>query len=542
MAEGMLRVAQLNAGSLLEPGWDERREVVVSWLDHLAPDVVCLQEVWRDGSGTDTAAWIVDRLGGDDWYWRFGGHPFAESFWPDPSLAFGSAILSRWPIDEHAHHRLPVIEGQDAVVDGVPWELLHVRTAGLDVFSTHLAPAPTHGLHRHRQVVAIDDHVRRVRGSLDDLRFGAEREAMPAILCGDFNAEPDSDEIRFLCGLTPLGGRTTYWVDAWREAGAGPGQHVRPAGQPAGGGDERDHQAHRLRVRGRPVPARRGRRPRPVGLARLRRVAHRPRRQRPLGPGGRPRLAHPPRPPDPTPSAISTQVLVAPTTRTVGKRQVRPRSQAPAARLRTAPTTSSGPVPDLFVGHLDDLEPRRRAASAIRVRRRAPCRRAPSGSASLCTSTTSGTPLVAEVDPTDPPVAPGVDLAAASRARPPAQDRREPPLEVAGRRDVVVAALVEQLAHHGHAVAARAGELVERSAQRWARHRRRRHRFSSTLGRAGDGRSRTTGAPTTSGRTTGIAVERRHVAGRQPGDARAGPASCGPSPPSADRPRPRAPG
>ena len=30
---------------------------------------------------------------------------------------------------------------------------------------------------------------------------------MPAILCGDFNAEPDSDEIRFLCGLTTLDGR-----------------------------------------------------------------------------------------------------------------------------------------------------------------------------------------------------------------------------------------------------------------------------------------------------------------------------------------------
>ena len=46
---------------------------------------------------------------------------------------------------------------------------------------------------------------------------------MPAILCGDFNAEPDSDEIRFLSSLTALEGRTTFWQDAWRVAGDGPG-------------------------------------------------------------------------------------------------------------------------------------------------------------------------------------------------------------------------------------------------------------------------------------------------------------------------------
>jgi endonuclease/exonuclease/phosphatase family metal-dependent hydrolase len=47
---------------------------------------------------------------------------------------------------------------------------------------------------------------------------------MPAILCGDFNAEPDSDEVRFLTSLTALGGRTTFYQDAWRVAGdGGPG-------------------------------------------------------------------------------------------------------------------------------------------------------------------------------------------------------------------------------------------------------------------------------------------------------------------------------
>ncbi|HEX6570129.1 MAG TPA: endonuclease/exonuclease/phosphatase family protein [Acidimicrobiales bacterium] len=224
MAEGVLRVAQLNAGSLLEPHWDERRQAIVAWLEHLAPDVVCLQEIWQDASGANTAGWIVDQMPDAGWHWRFGGAPFDASVWPDPEMRFGSAILSRWPIDDHAYHRLPVVAGIDPFVEHVPWELLHARTAGLDVFSTHLAPAPEHGLHRARQVLAIDDHIHDVRGDLDTVvPFGPVREAMPPILCGDFNAEPDSDEIRFLCSLAPLDGRTTGYQDAWRVAGDGPG-------------------------------------------------------------------------------------------------------------------------------------------------------------------------------------------------------------------------------------------------------------------------------------------------------------------------------
>jgi endonuclease/exonuclease/phosphatase family metal-dependent hydrolase len=224
MADDVLRVVQLNVGSLLEPGWDERRHEIVAWLSHLDPDVVCLQEVWEDVNTANTAGWIAERLPRMGGHWVFGGAPLAEALWPDPSLRFGSAVLSRWPIDEHAHHRLPVGPDPDAIVAGVPWELLHVRTAGLDVFSCHLAPAPTHGLHRQVQVVAIDDIIRAARGDQDALAgFGQRRASMPAILCGDFNAEPDSDEIRFLCALHALEGRTVYYQDAWRVAGDGLG-------------------------------------------------------------------------------------------------------------------------------------------------------------------------------------------------------------------------------------------------------------------------------------------------------------------------------
>lgn len=228
-APDALRVVTLNVGSLLEPDWVSRRSEIVAWLVDLDADVVCLQEVWEDAAGANTAGWIAERLAGPDAtrpvHWVFGGAPFGPHLWPDESLRFGSAVLSRWPIEEMHHHRLPILEDDpDPFVRGVPWEAVHVRTAGLDLFSCHLAAAPTQGLHRQRQVLAIDEIVRAARADADAMpERGRTRDAMPVIVCGDFNAEPDSDEIRFLCSLTALDGRTTFYQDAWRVAGDGPG-------------------------------------------------------------------------------------------------------------------------------------------------------------------------------------------------------------------------------------------------------------------------------------------------------------------------------
>jgi endonuclease/exonuclease/phosphatase family metal-dependent hydrolase len=224
VTDGQLRILQLNAGSLLEPWWDQRRDEIVAWVRELQPDIACFQEVWQSATSPNTVGWIADALG-DGRHWTFGGGPLDPSLGREESLRFGSAVLSRWPIESTEYVALPLADaGPDDYVRKSPWELLHVRTAGLDVFSTHLAPAPTDGNHRRLQVLAIDDHVRRVRGDVDAVVVGRRRSAMPAILCGDFNAEPDSDEIRFLCGLTMLDGRTTFWQDAWAVAGdGGPG-------------------------------------------------------------------------------------------------------------------------------------------------------------------------------------------------------------------------------------------------------------------------------------------------------------------------------
>ena len=201
-------MAQLNIGSLLEPDWGRRRHEVVAWLDRLDPDIVCMQEVWQDDRHQNTAAWLVDQQPAGRWSWCFGGFPAPAAFDPSRGFLFGSAILSRWTIAAHELFRLP---GSDATTgnewDAVELELLAARTAGVDVFCTHLAPMPQRASVRRQQVRFIDETVAAWRDA---------QSPLPPVLCGDFNAEPDSDEVRFLCGLTSVDGRDTWWQEAWR--------------------------------------------------------------------------------------------------------------------------------------------------------------------------------------------------------------------------------------------------------------------------------------------------------------------------------------
>ena len=73
------------------------------------------------------------------------------------------------------------------------------------VHTTHLHYRLDDGVARERQVLAIDHAI----------RAGRSNDSAPQILCGDFNATADSDEIRFLRGLTTLDGRRTHFQDAW---------------------------------------------------------------------------------------------------------------------------------------------------------------------------------------------------------------------------------------------------------------------------------------------------------------------------------------
>jgi endonuclease/exonuclease/phosphatase family metal-dependent hydrolase len=70
------------------------------------------------------------------------------------------------------------------------------------VHNTHLNYRLGHGRQREDQLRAIDAEL---AGHKDE----------PQILMGDFNARPDSDEIRWMTGLTSLGGKRVLYQDAW---------------------------------------------------------------------------------------------------------------------------------------------------------------------------------------------------------------------------------------------------------------------------------------------------------------------------------------
>ncbi|HEY4244312.1 MAG TPA: endonuclease/exonuclease/phosphatase family protein [Kofleriaceae bacterium] len=202
-----LRVVTLNFWGTSKP-LEARLALATRQLKALAPDVVCLQEVrpLNGVVGRTTADVLADALG-------MRAHYEVATAWDEGQE--GVAILAR-DITETRVLGLPEPRQMESRI------LLSARvaTAGgrIWVHTTHLHYRLDDGLAREAQVLAIDDAVRACgRGNTD----------APQILCGDLNATSDHDEVRFLRGLTTLGGRRTHWQDAWlrlhREPGPGDG-------------------------------------------------------------------------------------------------------------------------------------------------------------------------------------------------------------------------------------------------------------------------------------------------------------------------------
>jgi endonuclease/exonuclease/phosphatase family metal-dependent hydrolase len=197
---GTLRVLTLNLWG--ENGsWQGRMGLLLDRLAALAPDVIGLQEV-RDVPGRvpNQAAEIAARFG-----WN---HVFA------PSTAWGGgheglAVVSRFPIGAHEAQPLPhstETEGRiilSARIDaGAPF------ASPVWIHTTHLSFRETEGRKREDQVLFIDKVI--AAHANDNVQF----------LMGDFNAPPDSDELRWLTGMTTLDGRRVAYQDTWARANA----------------------------------------------------------------------------------------------------------------------------------------------------------------------------------------------------------------------------------------------------------------------------------------------------------------------------------
>jgi endonuclease/exonuclease/phosphatase family metal-dependent hydrolase len=199
------RVVTLNVWNRQGP-WSARLPLIRDGLLALDADVIGLQEVLGFSGMSNQAEEIAAGTGWNVHYapaWNVGG-----------GLTFGNAILSPHPLVDTATLPLPAPPTRDTrTVAFARVDLLH---GPMPVFVTHLSFELHLSSARCAQVRAIADHVHEL----------APIDGPPPVLLGDFNAEPDSDEMRFLRGLTPLGGSSVYFADCWQVAadpGAGPG-------------------------------------------------------------------------------------------------------------------------------------------------------------------------------------------------------------------------------------------------------------------------------------------------------------------------------
>lgn len=200
LLETRLRVLTWNLWWRFGP-WKSRFPAIEATIRRFDPDVIALQEVWG-ADGETSASRLASALGYE--------HVFAHRLVLD-EIEFGNAILSRWPIAEREEWPLPArVDAEEqrtlllAEIDG--------PRGRFQVFCTHLNWRFDHSDVRQEQVRYLCERI-------------AERRPRdyPPILCGDLNADPDSDEIRMLTGRAAVPVPRLVFHDAWEVAGDGAG-------------------------------------------------------------------------------------------------------------------------------------------------------------------------------------------------------------------------------------------------------------------------------------------------------------------------------
>ena len=205
LIETTVRVVSWNIWWRFGP-WEARQPAIIETLRRLDPDIVCLQEVWIDlATGESSAHRIAAALGWDAAHIALGNRADLDG------LGFGNAVISRWPVT--SSETAPLFSPADleehrvvvrADIDG--------PRGPLQVFTTHLHWRYDHSSIRQEQV---GDVCRFVASSPD--------RSFPAVLTGDFNADPASDEIRLLTGRAAVPAPPLVFFDAWEVAGEGDG-------------------------------------------------------------------------------------------------------------------------------------------------------------------------------------------------------------------------------------------------------------------------------------------------------------------------------
>lgn len=205
-------------------------------------DVIALQEVerfWQRSGMCDQPRAIADIL--HDYHWVYGAGVDLDATTRDEGgrlrnrrRQFGNMLLSRTPILSSRNHLLPKYASlgpmsvQRSALEGV----IETGQGLLRVYCVHLThlcaetrmPQVERLLEIHRQA-PVEGAAISGRGLKEEWIRESTPPELPveAILMGDFNMEPDSEEyVRMAGPVSPYGGRITNpwgFVDAWVAAG-----------------------------------------------------------------------------------------------------------------------------------------------------------------------------------------------------------------------------------------------------------------------------------------------------------------------------------
>jgi endonuclease/exonuclease/phosphatase family metal-dependent hydrolase len=177
--------------------WEARFPAIVDTIRRLDPDIAALQEVWF-ADGTSSAERIAEAVGRD----HVADHRLVLD-----GVGFGNAVLSRWPISDTATTPLPVEEPDGDEQRLAVLAVVETPNGPVQVWSTHLN-------WRHDQSATRQSQVRTICAAVAARR----PRTYPPIVCGDFNAVPDSDEVRLMTGSAAVPEPGLVFRDAWTAA------------------------------------------------------------------------------------------------------------------------------------------------------------------------------------------------------------------------------------------------------------------------------------------------------------------------------------
>lgn len=199
LVDSAVRVVTWNVWGRYGPVWERRQLALEDVLAGAAPDVICLVEAWRHGE-YDQPARIAERL--DLPYHHFVGD------WHQEDWVSGIGLVCRWPMSEPKRRALRSDDGEDL------GQAVHVVVEGergpIQLFAVMLTYPLDASAIRQSQVKQLAHFVQETASRRD-----------PVIVCGDFNAGPDSDEIRMLTGRCAPAAPHLVFYDSWEVAGDG---------------------------------------------------------------------------------------------------------------------------------------------------------------------------------------------------------------------------------------------------------------------------------------------------------------------------------